>query len=290
MASDNLRIKYTATENGVKAVWTRRIEDWSDVSAKVDEAYGADVNVAGNSWRIGVSTLPGRDWMVLKSVDIDFWDDKPGADDDDGLPTCDVGAKLVMTFETLQYEIIAVGEGETFLTHTVDSTVNMMTLPSGQLKWESDNGRIPRDLVPGFPVVMVQHQFQWHNIFDPPLANLYEYGGKINSTAFLGHAIGTVLFNKIGATYTMTTNQKKRYTLTLGCTARLIKGEAYDGQPITWNHFLRSDAGEGLNPWEEILYRSDAAPQTRVLPRAELNNLLTLFGYTHPVSLETSPP
>jgi hypothetical protein len=292
---ENLGIKYHATENGVRATWRRRIEDWDDVAATVDSTWGATISVAGETFTIGFSTLPGREWMVLSAVDIEFWEDKLGADDSNGLPTCPEGALLVMEYDTLAYEIRGVQppsgggvSGEAFFTHTVDSTVNMMTHSQSALRWDTAApNEIERGVMAAFPVIMVQHQFQWHHIFNPPLASLYGIAGKINDDTFLGHGAGTVLFNKVGATYKLSTDRERRYTLTLGCTARIIHGTPVDGGNITWNHFLRSDPGTGINQWQKIVEKESGDD---ILDEADFDDLLTLFGYTHPTSRPLSPP
>lgn len=289
MADEDLGIKYSVGTGGVKATWTRRIENWSDVDTKVEMLWGTTLDVGNETFQIGVSTLPGKPWMVLTGAEIDMWEERrPCTVDSNGLPTCDQGARLTLTFDTLAYNIVNIGDGEAFLSHNIDSNMNMMTHAGHALKWQSDDKHPARDTLPAFPVVMVNHTFQWHNIYDPPLSTLYSYLGKINSLAFKGHAIGTVLFSKMGATFTLTKNLVQRYTLTLGCTARVIHGAAYDGGAITWNHFLRSDAGDD-NPWQLLVHDSSGAPDEKILQSADLNQLLTLFDYVHPVSATAAP-
>lgn len=285
MANENLSISYSCSQNGVKATWKKRIENWDDVDAKVDSTWGSALELDGETFRIGLSTLPGRDWMVLSGVNIEFWNEKIAADDANGLPVCANGALLTMEFDTLTYNVINIGEGEAYLTHNIDSTINMLTAPNSALAWKAAGGdKVGRDEDTKWPVVMVQHILTWNNIYDPPMAYLYSGLGKINTLPFLAHAIGTVLFDKLSATYTLTTNLVKRYTLTIGCTARIIHSSPLEGGAVTWNHYLRSDALPTENPWQLLTYKSTGASNDRLLHSADLNELLTLYGYTHPLA------
>jgi hypothetical protein len=285
MTTENLGIKYTCDENGIKATWELRISEWADIEAKIDSVNGSEVTIGGSSFTIGVSTLPGRQNVLLKSVEFEPWVEKCGVDDANGLPTCPEGAKVTLNFETLVYELQPGSEGEAFMTHSIDSNANMMTHAQSGLAWRVANGdTLGKDDNPGWPVVLVHHDFKWMNVYDPPLTSIYGLLGKLNATPFFGHAIGTVIFDKLTANYSITTNGVRKYEVSMGCTARIIHGASYDGGYITWNHFLRADAADGENPWQLVVHKSSGAPNPEILQYAELNDLLTLFNYSHAVA------
>jgi hypothetical protein len=294
-------VSYSASDRGgVKATLTVYDDDWDNVDSYVNDSYEAAITLGSTEFQIGRSTLPGKDWLVLKSVEIKPWVSKVGEADTNGLPTCPEGCLLTLVFETVEYELRGSGDGEPWLTHAINADISMFTYPNAAMAWEPTNATsttVSKDQLPAFPETHVRHNLQWQNVYDPPLGSLYAYLATVNDAPFFGHPAGTVMCSKIDATYTMTRNLAKRYNLSIDCLARIVRGMAYGGGSIGWNHFLRDNPADGDIPWQKIQIKSadavlddpftavdETAPavQTDILPETDYSQLLTLFGYQQP--------
>jgi|GEM_PF-4419481 len=292
--------KYT-DEGALQATWERKIPDWADVADFLLELEGSTAQAGQSLFRVGQSNFPGKDWLLLSSVDVEPFDaNRATTDDTYGVPTCDAGAKVTLHYRTLEYNTGPAGQDpdpdepdvEPYVTWTVDGDAGMVRADHDSVKWKiadtEGNQDVAEDAEYAFPVPIVRHSLQWHKLPKVPLQNLIYMLGKVNSVTFLGHGPESVLFEKFSSTKHRFSDGSKYYDLTLNLAARILKfnyalhgADANDPLQVValpnqgpgWNHFLRNTEAvdeTAHDKWQPVVTK---AGDERLLATVDLNQL-----------------
>ena len=244
---------FTINDRGMSAKRLIRLYEWGLVDDFLADFLGTQYQAGDQVGRISTVTFPGYDHLHLKSVTVRPFNDDLGGENSYGVAVCDGGAEIELLYETISYDTKQEDsdDPETYLTHDVDVQQQMMTYGNSSLKWEhGTDTQVPSDILPGFPMTIVNHTLTWHFVPNPPLDRWYSLVGKCNDSTFLSHDAETVLF--AGVNVTRQTNYDGSYKSEVRMTfqARIVDGtlESGAGDAIGWNHFLRQDG-----KWDRIL-------------------------------------
>lgn len=255
-----------------------RLDNWSSIEEFVSDLDGS-VKINGNIvTRTGFATYPGKPWLLMKSIKIG------------SLAPSDVGDKNSFgvagampghTVVDVDYETVPFDQSgqqnddpdipQLFMTHEINTSTQMVTHSTSSFKWEKENNagstEIPPDILPGFPVTLIDHRISWENL---PHVNWGAIGrtlNRVNSTVFLGHPVETVWFGSFTASRARSSDGLPRWKLGFDFKARLI--EPAKGIIPGWNHFLRPNPKEADSPWQKILIKNTEKP---ILALADLND------------------
>jgi len=196
---------------------------------------------------------------LLRSVKIDPFEPKRvDSDNAYGVATCESGAVIVLNYSTVDYNTDPQDQGDdptTWLTWDTDVQQQYITHTQSGMKWESDNGQVPNDVLPGFPVTLINHTLTWHRVPDPPLAFWSGFVGTCNSSEFLDHPAETVLFSGFTKTTQSNTDGTRSSEVEMTFQARIVHGTPVAGSTIGWNHFLRPSG-----QWDRIVTQTGEKP------------------------------
>ena len=244
---------YEITDKGIKATRKQRLANWSDVDEYVDDLAS------------GLGTFPGRSQLFLQVVRIQPFDENNISGlDRYGRAKCGSGAEIILEYATREadpQEPPDPADPTTWMSHEMEVQQQYITHAQSSLKWQSDSKQVPDDVLPGFPVTIVNHSITWRNYGNPPFATWYDYVGKVNSASFLGHGEETVLFSGFSASKQLKTDGSIDYEIKMTFQARIVHKS---GSTIGWNHFLREDGS-----WDRIVDKGD----DKIIDDANLNDL-----------------
>lgn len=159
------------------------------------------------------------------------------------------------------------------------------------LKYDSDNERLPADVHPVVHVPQIDHVIRWHRVYAPPWEHIANLEGKINSNEWKVPATGmhmaaeTLLFVPGGArqSYDIQSNRptwsleyrfRQKSPKYMGTTAGSrggVKATAGSGETVYgWNHILRKngtwDTPVNATTGDKMYQADDFAPLFEVQP------------------------
>jgi len=266
---------FSIDQGGITVVRKIRLHNWSDVDGYITDLFAGGAATGGEPFRSSIATYPGRDALLLRGVRIEpFEPDRVDTDDSYGVATCDSGALITLNYSTVSFNMNPdeqdPSDPTTWLSWDTDVQQQILTHGQSGMKWESDDTQVPNDILPGFPVTIVNHTLTWHRVPDPPLDHWYDYVGKCNSSSFLDHDTEQVLFSGFTKSTQSNTDGTRSSEVRMTFQARIVHGtlETGAGSVIGWNHFLRPNG-----KWDRIVTKNDDKP----IKTADLSEI---FEYT----------
>lgn len=266
--------EFKITQSGITATRKIHLYDWDDLDDYIDNLFSGGAATGGEPFRSSIATYPGREALLLRGIDIaPFEPNRVNTDNAYGVATCDAGALITLNYGTVDYETSSDEQGDdptTWLSWDTDVQQQYLTHGQTTMKWESDDSQVQNDILPGFPVTLVNHTLTWHRVPNPPMLYWYGFVGKCNSGTFLRHGAETVLFSGFQKSTQANTDGTKSSEVKMTFEARIAHGTLVDGagSTIGWNHFLNKDG-----KWDRIVTQNGDKPVTT----ADLNNI---FSYT----------
>jgi len=265
------------TWSGNSATATREVKiAGSNVEALMEELLGASF-VAGQGFRVTEKAKhPEYSWMKLTGLNFGHWE-----------PETPPSSGTIYTFRkaTLTYTgklLEANGQDDTdpdtpegtYLTHSMEASVDMMTIPNHGFRWATaPKDPLPSTLNVAIRIPTITHRLTWDNVSDPPFAAMREKIGCSNSTIIFGGSAGTILFAGYGSEREYDADGLPTYSLHYEFIEKNITytsaGVVTSG--IGWNHFYRPGADP---PWQ--LLENTETGETSIYP---LVDLLPLFDF-----------
>jgi hypothetical protein len=262
---------YDISERGITATRRLRLYDWADVDEYIDDLFPGGVPTGDNPYRPGQSTFPGRSALILRSVKVEPFDaNNISGTDSYNRAVCGSGADITLEYGTVDYDEQSNPDSNpddptTWMSHDISVQQQYMTHALSGLKWSTGGAAVHEDVLPGFPITMINHDLTWHNVPNPPLSTWYTYVGKCNSSTFLGHAAERVIFSGFNAGRQAKTDGSVSYECRLTFQARICQGGT-NADAAGWNHFLDPSTGA----WDRIVTKTGS---NKIIPEADLNDI-----------------
>jgi|GEM_PF-2245171 len=262
------------TWNGGAATATREIKiAGSDIQNLMEDLLGATF-VAGQGFRITQKVRhPEHNWMILTGLNFDHWEpEKPPVSG-----TVYEFRKAILTYTGKLLE--ANGQDDTdpdtpagtYLTHDMESSVEMMTIPSHGFVWATaPKDPLPDNVEVGIKIPTTTHRLTWDNVVEPPFAAMHKLIGCTNNATIFGCVAETIMFAGYGSNRVYDTDGWPIYTIHYEFIEKNISYK--DGGVLTsgigWNHFYRPGAAV---PWQRI--ENAETGETQVYPAEDLTEL-----------------
>jgi hypothetical protein len=273
--------------NGMTAVREFLLTPWADTTVLLEDVLGSQQVTGGSLLRTGADTFPGKDWLILESVEIEpIVDTRVNEVDANGVATCDQGAKVVANYKTQEYDQASGGgQGsdqptdnpvDTYYTLRVRGSNQMITHSAAAVEWELvgadlENQQVPPDIKPVHPISILNVSITWHNVPDPPWVAIITGMGTTNESVFLGLQPGLWLFTGFNANRSSNPDGSRKWEIEYEFDARIVDKMQQVGQWKDetgtnvatipgWNFFLRPDPWENDNPWQRIVDKKSQSP------------------------------
>jgi hypothetical protein len=219
---------------------TKFIIDWDDIDPLYIELFPLAI--------AGVPQLPelltGSSVLYADSVFFEPLCGTTGGEfDGSAYPSVYQNALATVDYKTKTYE----HNGSNILTRQISISGEFMTLPARALRWAgggSDNLVTGEDLSAGKVLTSLEHSITAHRVPTPRYSAIRSLIGKVNSVAFEGAAIETLLFIGAELNQEVTAGGSMPWTVSMKFQERFINGNT----ALNWNYFLRPNTGT----WERL--------------------------------------
>lgn len=262
---------------------TRRLKvNWADRLDLVVELYGGYRLVGGQFVFTPPAPYPSVPQALVTDVRIEPF--PPGKPDGSGVTTLGsatnaypfaiVTATYRIQFDTdnaSRSDLPGVPDG-TFLTFDSDVGVESQHTPGRTWKWDSVSEKVPPDIQPGIFIPSEEFTLAWHRVPSPPWDKIRDLRGKVNTTTFLNHPAGTVLFTGGRTERQFQVTGSGFWRLAYRFKVKEVESTASAGTLFGWNRFYREKASASEH-WLEIKDEDGNLPY-----RSGDLNLLFQFG------------
>lgn len=256
--------------------------DWADLQDFAAEVTTYPTQAGSGILQPPRATWPGNKSIWLSGISADPIDpDCIGAPDAYGIATGN-GYFVTLTYTSVQANNSDTGGGQqgsgdpsdntnspkTLVTHRVNGSVRMLTVPHWGVQWFSSVGgtsghkQVPEDVRPAVPEVVTEHHLTMHDAPAVPFNAIHARLGTANLTTIMRQTKGTLLFQSYDAVrqYSFDQNAKK-WEISYKFLARINHGAVLNElnglTKVGWNHFLRPDAAASTGPWQTIVDMDD---------------------------------
>lgn len=139
----------------------------------------------------------------------------------------------------------------TYLTYSSDLGAEYESIPGRSFVWYDDGEPVPDDMYPGILVPTEEVRLAWHRVPSPPWDAMRDLRGKVNDSAFLNHAPGTVLFQGARTSREFQLQDPGMFRLDYHFRVREVQSTASGSTKYGWNFRYREQAIAGEH-WLEI--------------------------------------
>jgi hypothetical protein len=146
-----------------------------------------------------------------------------------------------------------------YATQRMSMSYQMVSIPGRAVQFSS--GVKMKDTFYGYKIVNTEMILTLHQLQNLPAVNYRSLMGKINSSTFLGGAIGKVRFDNLETARTASTDGSRTQEVTMYFTHRDI---------ARWDYELEPDSGA----WLQIQYATGANAGLPLIQSADLNQLI----------------
>ncbi|MHB1033235.1 MAG: hypothetical protein ACYC35_05190 [Pirellulales bacterium] len=234
---------------------------WEDRFDFVRDLWGG-YWVVGNRWvYVLPATFPDLAGALVTDVHVELFDpDAPTSDT--FLAGLSSGtnvyshARVTATYRNLPGDDRRAGkpahpEG-TVLTFSSDLSAEYQTIPGRTWEWNvAGSPDVPADINPGILVPAEDLELTWHRVPRPPWDAIRDLRGKVNASAFMGHAPETVLFLGARAHCDCQIFDTGLWKLEYHFKVKEVQATADSATLYGWNRFYREEPADGEH-WLEI--------------------------------------